>query len=106
MDSSSIINDFDCKYPENTSLYIDSYRDEFKLILKHKDLNVNIQNNLGYTVLMFASEYENIFMIEQLLKHKNIDVSIQNAQGSDALEIALKHKRLYAAKLLTDFSKK
>lgn len=58
------------------------------LLLKCKDIDVNVKNYGGYTALMLAD----LKITKELLKHKDIDVNIKNCEGNTALDNAkIKH---------------
>ena len=58
-----------------------------KLILNPK-LDVNVQNNLGMTPLMFATEMR---IVKLLLKRTDLNVNLTNQDGKTALILACQH---------------
>ena len=86
----------------NTALMLASEGGQYhvvKLLLLHKDLNINIQNKYGWIALMFASCYENHQVVELLLS-KNPDINIQNINGWTALMLASANGHHQVVKLL------
>ena len=55
-----------------------------KLLLSHRDLDVNVQSMLGHTVLHYACDNNDIGIVKELLLDARIDVSIRNILGSTA----------------------
>ena len=53
--------------------------DLIDLLLKY--YNINIQDKLGRTVLMFASSYGYLNVVNRLLECKEIDINIQDTDG-------------------------
>jgi ankyrin repeat protein len=63
-----------------------------KLLLEHPNIDVNIRDVDGWTVLMRVCKYNtysNIEIVKLLLKHPNIDVNIQDVDGWTALIVAV-----------------
>jgi len=74
-----------------------------KLLLDHRNIDVNIQYNNGYTVLhswCYYSNSEQIKMIKELLIDGRIDLSIKDNCGKTALDYAIKHKYYDIAKMI------
>ena len=64
-----------------------------KLLLKHKDIDVNIQNNkLGCTILHILCYSNNIDLIRELLIDARADVMIRDNQGKTARDIAINYE--------------
>ena len=61
------------------------YINVVKLLLKHKDIDVNAKNSDGYTVFMWASRDGHIGVVKLLLEHKDTDVNDKNSDGNTAL---------------------
>lgn len=59
-----------------------------ELILSHKNIDVNLQDDHGWTPLMYAVFNEDKNIVELLLSHNNIDVNIQSKYGKTALMIS------------------
>lgn len=59
----------------------------FNLMLKNKNLNVNIKDLEGYTPLMRAIEFENIQIVKALVKN-GADLNVKNNYGYSAIELA------------------
>jgi ankyrin repeat protein len=53
--------------------------------LKHSDIDINKQYNIGWTPLIYASKNSNIDSTEEtikiLLKYPDIDINLQNNDG-------------------------
>ena len=64
---------------ENLSPY------ELILILKHA--NINEQNEFGNTNLIYATHYDNEYLVKKLIE-KGADVNLKNNHGITALSIA------------------
>ena len=62
----------------------------FKLLLERKELDVNIQNVCGETVLHIACLRGNEEIIVELLKDERVDMSIRDNSGKTAKDKALK----------------
>jgi uncharacterized protein len=60
---------------------------------------MNMQTDLGHTVLMIASD-SGYTALARLLVERGADVNLQNDQGATALDMALKRKRHDVADLL------
>ena len=69
-------------------IYFNQYFD--KIIDNGADLN--IQDNNGYTILMWLVESNDIPISKKLLLNPNIDINLKNNEGDTALDIALKEK--------------
>jgi len=63
-----------------------NFVDIIELLLKHENIDVNIQNIDGNTPL-HISLYTNDDIAKLLLDHKDIDVNIQNIDGNTPLQI-------------------
>ena len=59
-----------------------------KLLLAHKDINVNLQSKCGDTVLIRACINNYIEIVKLLLQCKDIDINLQNKEGYNALHYA------------------
>lgn len=57
-----------------------------ELLLKN-NANINMQNNQGYSALIFATLYNQEKMVEFLL-NKNADFNLKDVEGKTALEHA------------------
>jgi ankyrin repeat protein len=78
---------FSCRYSKKLS------SDKIvEMLLEHPKIDVNLQNNNGWTALMVASRTSNTDSTEEtvkmLLEHSKIDVNLQNKNGWTALMIA------------------
>lgn len=62
--------------------------DVVEILLKHKDVNVNIQNKWRQSPLMIAAENNNIAILRLLLKRNDLDVNLKNNSGITALMLA------------------
>jgi ankyrin repeat protein len=71
-----------------------------KLLLKHKDIDVNKASNGGFTPLYIACEEGHTGAIELLLKQKNIKVNQTNNNGTTPLYIACEEGHTGAIELL------
>jgi len=89
----------------NTVLILTSmfggYVEIAKLLLEHKDIDVNIRNDEGNTALLYASIYH-IKIVELLLEREDIDVNVQCNEGNTALHIAVYVNRIDTLKLLLE----
>jgi ankyrin repeat protein len=78
---------FSCRFSNNFSS-----NKIIRMLLEHPNINVNLQNRVGWTALMIASRYSNTDSTENtvkmLLEHPKIDVNLQNKNGWTALMIA------------------
>ncbi|MCM3006058.1 ankyrin repeat domain-containing protein [Priestia koreensis] len=81
---------------------------EFGVTLLQSGANPNIQDQHGYTVLMFACmfnehlSYGNAYLVDymKMLIEKGADISLQNSQGKSALDIARDYQFEEAIELL------
>jgi hypothetical protein len=60
-------------------------------LLKHDGVDVNIQNNLRWTALTYASFYDHKDVVRALLNHEGVDVNIKDSYGFTALMYACYH---------------
>ncbi|ORX81437.1 ankyrin, partial [Anaeromyces robustus] len=60
-----------------------------QLLLKHPDIDVNFQNNKGFTPLIRAAKDGKKEIVELLLKHPNVDTNVQDNEGRTALFYAI-----------------
>jgi ankyrin repeat protein len=58
------------------------------MLLKDPQLNINIQNDRGYTALHLAVIYDDPVAIQILLNHEHIDVNHLDSMGNSALLLA------------------
>lgn len=96
--------------PSSSKLIIPTnmYNSEYKLylsnfiqLLNHKNTNININDCLGNTLLIIASQNnENLDTLRYILKIKDIEVNKQNYLGETALILAVKNKLWNCAKML------
>jgi len=63
--------------------------DIVKYLVQDKNVNVNLVNEEGETILMYAVENNQINIIKYLVEEHNIDTSIMNNNGYTALMIAV-----------------
>jgi len=59
-----------------------------ELLLKHPQIDVNVQTLSGSTALMYATYWGKEKCVELLLNHPGIDVNLQNERGYTALMLA------------------
>jgi len=74
-------------------------------LLQRKDIDFNIQNKLGNTVLMIAIKYGHFEVVEKLLEHKDrirLDLYIKNKAGQIAVMIAVKEGKKEISELLIE----
>lgn len=67
---------------------IKGHTEVVKLFLTHPNIDVNIQNKNGDTVVMVASSNGCTEIVKLLMSHPNIDVTLKNENGLDAVELA------------------
>ncbi len=60
-----------------------------KLLLRVKDIDVNLKNHYGNTALHAAVDTNNVEAVSLLLERKDIDVNLQNNDGESALNCAV-----------------
>ncbi len=75
--------------PENDNLLIASARNnnvELVKLLIDKGVNINYQNNDGFTALMRALQYNN-YDIAKLLIESGANIKLKNCLGEDAIKI-------------------
>lgn len=58
------------------------------IILSHKDININAQDNTGITALSFAVQVDQPSIVMRLLARKEIDLTIKNRWGDDVIDLA------------------
>lgn len=56
--------------------------------LMSSNVDVNIQDDLGNTVLMYAIEAQQIEIIDLLIQHPRIDLNLENVEGKTAIILA------------------
>ncbi len=66
--------------------------DAVKLLLDHKDINVNMQGQNGNTALILAAEEGRTDTVKLLLDHKYIKVNMQNIQKNTALITVMRNE--------------
>jgi len=78
----------------NTALHISCYTNNIpiKLLLDHRDINVNIQNHSGWTALFPACLNNQIKNVRELLLDARVNTLICDDQGKTARDIALEWK--------------
>lgn len=74
--------------------------DVVNFLLQRDDINVNLQNGIGYTALMYASHRKYYKIVKMLLNRKDIDVNIRDRDKNTALYIASKHNLVNIVELL------
>lgn len=83
------INDVDCSLW--SLLMIAAQKGSLEVvekILKIKDIDLNAQNNCGYSALMLASYNNQLVIVEELLKLKTIDITLKDLRGKTASDLA------------------
>ena len=78
---------------------IDNNSDIFTLLLKQKQIDINIQNNSDETALLLATKVKNIKFIEALL-NKNANQDLKDNKGGTPLIVAVYNKNIDIIKLL------
>jgi len=63
-------------------------------------IDVNVQNEIGYTALIYGAVMGRDKCVELLLNHPGIDVSIKDEKGNTALDLV--NKRTKIAKLIKE----
>ncbi|KDO24159.1 hypothetical protein SPRG_10586 [Saprolegnia parasitica CBS 223.65] len=58
------------------------------VLLQHKAINTNAQNNMGATALMLASEEGHTDIVASLLAHADVEINMQDNAGFSALMLA------------------
>ena len=53
----------------------------------NKGIDINVQDNYGYTALMISSFGKYNYIVEILLKHPDIDVTIKNDEGYNFIDM-------------------
>ena len=72
----------------------DDNEDLIKLLINHPKIDVNLQNNDGYTPLTFAIVYnKDLTLIKQLLNYPKIDVNSQNQTDDTSLTYAIAYNK-------------
>ncbi|OUM67236.1 hypothetical protein PIROE2DRAFT_58917 [Piromyces sp. E2] len=91
-------------YEDNMNVSSQNYREIVELLLDHSNIDVNIQDNLGYTALICAAGNNHKETVELLLGHPNagdrIDVNLQDKKGGSALIYAVNENHKEIVKLL------
>jgi len=80
---------------ENTSLHVsccDRRVPILKLLLSHRDINVNIQNTWRWTGLHNACRYNHIEIVKELLLDARVDVMIRDELGETARDDAIRER--------------
>ena len=80
--------------------------DIVKMLLGHKDIDVNARNSYGHTALMWASGYGDANIVKILLGHKDIDVNAGDSYGYTASYWASKNGHDDVVELLSEFKKR
>ena len=62
-----------------------------KMLLTHKDINVNIQDKIGQTPLHTSIERCRLDILQQLLSHEDIEVNIEDNEGKTPLQHAIEN---------------
>jgi ankyrin repeat protein len=68
--------------------------------LLNQGIDVNIQNNFGYTALMLTALMRHNELFIKILKQTNIDINIQSKAGWDAISFASYYNHLNMVKSL------
>jgi len=87
----------------NTVLHFCDKVSILKLLLDHKDLDVNIQNSVGWTVLYHVCFSGLKACVKELLLDARIDVLIRDNKGRTARDYALKRGYPGIAKIINNF---
>jgi ankyrin repeat protein len=74
--------------------------------LLNTDIDINLQNEYGWTTLMYSSYYGDIDIVRLLLKREDIHINIQNDDRRTALMIASEHSHTNIVKLLCNFDRR
>lgn len=96
------INDVDYdSYNFSVLMYAIKHDNEIaKILVRHIDTNVNLQNSNYMSALIFAMIYNNNEIAELLLTRRDIDVNLQDKVGNSALMYAIKFKNKIIFELL------
>lgn len=102
--------EFNIKFTERiqTPLLISAqlgYLEIIKLLLAHKNIDPNLQNDEGCAPLMKAAEYGRVEVIKILLESKDIDPNIKDKKNETAFLKALKSCHFEIARLLLSHPK-
>lgn len=68
----------------------------------NKGININYQDEDGYTGLMWGIITQNIDTVKYLCKQENINVDIQNKHGETALMLALAEDNIIISNIMTN----
>ena len=69
-----------------------------------EDININLQNDKGFTPLMLAFHHDNAEVTKTLLEREEINVNLQNVHGHSALIWVAEHNKCAAVKMLLERS--
>ena len=78
-------------YFENTNK---EHKQFITLLLKRKDININIQNEIGNTPMHLAVNNPFTDIVKELLKFKDINVNIQNNYGYTPMHLLFINKNV------------
>lgn len=72
----------------------------YQSLLNKKDIDVNLQNNEGNSILHLASKMQNETFLNEILNNPKIDINIQNKQMNTPLHLAIEENNKLLAILL------
>jgi ankyrin repeat protein len=72
-------------------IFWNGWFDQFKVLIRQPNINPNVKNEHGDTLLMYMVEQGEDYdpYIDMILKHPNIDVNAKNGKGGTALILAV-----------------
>ena len=71
-----------------------------EMLFQHKKIDINHQDNLGFTALAWASQEGHKEIVEMLLKDERIEINQQDEDGDIALMFASKKSQKEIAEML------
>ena len=71
-----------------------------ELLLKHSQIDVNLQTSLKETALQIACENKDFTIMNELLQHPQIDTNVKLSNGNTPLHIACDNYRLNLIKMI------
>ena len=69
-------------------------------LINRKDLDINLQNKNGNSILHLAAKIKNESLQREILKNPKVNINTQNEQQNTALHVAIKENNISYAKML------